>query len=381
MLLDRVLNIPELQDDSVFLWGARQTGKSTLLKSIYPDSVYYDLLLPNVYGRLKRKPELMIQELETISQSQVVIIDEVQMLPELLNAVHWLIENRGLRFLLCGSSALKLKRLGANMLGGRAIRRQLFPLVSCEIPDFDLIKACNNGMLPRHYLISEPWNRLEGYIGNYLQQEIEAEAITRKIGVFSRFLTVAALTDGEIVNFNNIASECGVSANTIKGYFEILQDTMLGHMLPAFTQSQKRRLIKSPKFYYFDIGVVNFLCNRRNLAPGSVDFGHALEHLITQEIIAYISYRRRRKSLSYWRTTSGYEVDLVYGNAEVAIEIKSTTEVQSRHLHGLKAFAEEYPNTRLVVASLDASRRIFNGVEVWPVNQLLQAIWRDEILL
>lgn len=381
MLLNRVLSIPELHDDSVFLWGARQTGKSTLLKSVYPDSVYYDLLLPNVYGRLKRKPELMIQELETIKESQVIIIDEVQMLPELLNAVHWLIENRGLRFLLCGSSARKLKRLGANMLGGRAIRRQLFPLVSCEIPDFDIIKACNNGMLPRHYLISDPWNRLEGYIGNYLQQEIEAEAITRKIGVFSRFLTVAALTDGEIVNYNNIASECGVSANTIKGYFEILQDTMLGYMLPAFTQSQKRRIIKSPKFYYFDIGVVNFLCNRRNLVPGSADFGHALEHFIMQEVLAYISYRRRRKSLSYWRTTSGYEVDLVYGDAEVAIEVKSLAEVQSRHLHGLKAFAEEYPNTRLIVASLDASRRFFNGVEVWPVNQLLQAIWHDEILL
>lgn len=347
---------------------------------MFPDAVYYDLLLPNVYSRLKRKPELLIQELEVKNENHIVIIDEVQMLPELLNAVHWLIENKGVRFLLCGSSARKLKRLGANMLGGRAVKRQLFPFVSCEIPDFDLIKACNNGMLPRHYLTNDPENRLEGYIGNYLHQEIEAEAITRKIGVFTRFLTAAAFTDGEMVNYNNIASECGVSVNTIRGYFDILQDTMIGYMLPAFTTTKKRRLIKSPKFYFFDIGLVNHLLDRHNITPGSADFGHALEHLFVQELFAYVSYRKLRKTLSYWRTTSGYEVDLVYGNAEVAIEIKSSTEVQSRHLHGLKAFAEEHPQARLIAASLDDTHRMMNGVEIWPIEELLQAIWRNEIL-
>ena len=161
MILSRIITIPELQEDSVFLWGARQTGKSTLLKAMYPEARYYDLLLPEVYSRLQRKPELLIQELEHLGHSDLVIIDEVQMLPKLLNAVHWLIVNRDIRFLLCGSSARKLKRLGANMLGGRAVRRQLYPLVSQEIPDFDLIKAVNNGMLPRHYLTADPWIRLE----------------------------------------------------------------------------------------------------------------------------------------------------------------------------------------------------------------------------
>ena len=168
MMLDRILTIPELEEDSVFLWGARQTGKSTLLKSLYPEAHYYDLLLPDVYSRLQRRPELLVQELEHLGHDELVIIDEVQMLPNLLNAVHWLIVNRDIRFLLCGSSARKLKRLGANMLGGRAVRRQLFPLVSCEIPDFDIVKAVNNGMLPRHYLVNNPWSRLEGYIGNYI---------------------------------------------------------------------------------------------------------------------------------------------------------------------------------------------------------------------
>ncbi len=380
MILNRIIAIPELEQDSVFLWGARQTGKSTLLKSIYPEAHYYDLLLPDVYSRLQRRPELLIQELEHLGHSKLVIIDEVQMLPNLLNAVHWLIVNRDIRFLLCGSSARKLKRLGANMLGGRAVRRQLFPLVSREIPDFDVVKAVNNGMLPRHYLIKDPWNRLEGYIGNYLQQEIEAEALSRNLSTFSRFLEVAALTDGEMVNYNSIATDCGASANTVKAYFDILQETMIGYMIPAFRNVQKRRLIKAPKFYFFDIGIVNYLCNRRKLEPGSTDFGHGFEHLIVQELMAYLSYTHSRKSLSYWRTTSGYEVDIIYGDAEVAIEVKSSTEVQSRHLKGLKAFSEEYPAARTVIVSLDTAYRKMGQVEVWPVTQFLNALWNGDVL-
>lgn len=380
MILDRILTIPELEEDSVFLWGARQTGKSTLLKSIYPEAHYYDLLLPDVYSRLQRKPELLIQELQHLDHNELVVIDEVQMLPNLLNAVHWLIVNRDIRFLLCGSSARKLKRLGANMLGGRAVRRQLFPLVSREIPDFDVVKAVNNGMLPRHYLINDPWNRLEGYIGNYLQQEIEAEALSRNLSTFSRFLEVAALTDGEMVNYQSIATDCGVSANTIKAYFDILQETMIGYYIPAFRNVQKRRLIKAPRFYFFDIGIVNYLCNRRKMEPGSTDFGHGFEHLIVQELMAYLSYTHSRKTISYWRTTSGYEVDIIYGDAEVAIEVKSSTEVQSRHLKGLKAFSEEHPAARTIIVSLDIAYRKMNQVEVWPVTQFLNALWNGDIL-
>ena len=380
MILNRLLTIPELKEDSVFLWGARQTGKSTMIKMLYPDIRYYDLLLPDVYSRLQRHPELLIQELEHCTAEDLVIIDEVQMLPNLLNAVQWLIVNRGVRFLLCGSNARKLRRLGGNMLGGRAATRRLFPLVSAEIPNFDLIKAVNHGMLPRHYLANDPWYRIEGYIGNYLQQEIEAEALTRSLGTFARFLEVAALTSGEMVNYNNIASECGLSSVTIKGYFNILQETMIGYLLPAFARVKKRRLIKAPKFYFFDVGIVNFLCNRRRMEPGSVDFGHALEHLVVQELIANISYTRNRKQLSYWRTAAGHEVDIVYGDAEVAIEIKSSSEVQPYHLKGLKAFAEEYPSSRCIIVSLDAVRRRIGEIEVWPVVEFFSAVWRGEIL-
>ena len=235
-------------------------------------------------------------------------------------------------------------------------------------------------MLPRHYLINDPWNRLEGYIGNYLQQEIEAEALTRNLNSFSRFLEAAALTNGEIVNYNNIATDCGMSANTVKGYFEILQDTMIGYMLPAYNKALKRRSIKAPKFYFFDVGIVNYLCNRRKMEPGSADFGHALEHLVFQEMVAYLSYSHSRKALSYWRTASGYEVDFVYGDAEVAIEVKSSHEIQSRHLKGLKAFNEEHPETRSIIVSLDVARRTMNQVEVWPVTQFLKALWNGDIL-
>ena len=380
MILRRLLTIPELDEDSVFLWGARQTGKSTLIKMLYPSIKYYDLLLPDVYSRMQRRPELLIEELEQYTADDLVVIDEVQMLPSLLNAVQWLIVNRGVRFLLCGSSARKLRRLGSNMLGGRAATRRLFPLVSAEIPDFDLIRAVNHGMLPRHYLANDPWYRLEGYIGNYLQQEIEAEALTRNLGSFTRFLEVAALSSGEMLNYNNIASECGMSSVTVKGYFNILQETMIGYMLPAFSRVKKRRLIKAPKFFFFDVGIVNYLCNRRHMEPGSTDFGHALEHLVVQELVAYLSYTRQRKQLSYWRTASGHEVDLVYGDAEVAIEIKSSQEVQTRHLKGLKAFAEEHSSSRRIIVSLDTARRTMGDIEVWPVAEFFGALWRGEIL-
>ena len=216
------------------------------------------------------------------------------------------------------------KRLGTNLLGGRALKYTLHPLVSAEIPDFDLIRAVNNGMVPRHYMIQNPKKRLQSYIGTYLKEEIQDEAVVRQLSSFNRFLEIAAQTDGEIVNYSNIASDCGVSATTVKEYFNILQQTLIGYMVPSFTKSKKRRAVVAPKFYYFDVGVVNYLLHRSALEPGSADFGHAFEHLVIQEIQAYLDYHDYEDSLAYWRTDSGYEVDAVLGNAKVAIEIKST---------------------------------------------------------
>lgn len=375
----RVQKIVDAQEDSVFLWGARQVGKSTLVKSVYPNAKIYDLLKSDEYTRLLRRPQLLREELLSFGEETLVVIDEIQKIPQLLDEVHWLIVNRGIRFILCGSIARKLKRIGTNLLGGRAMSVKLYPLVSAEIPDFDLVRGINHGMLPRHYLAANPKKRLEAYIGTYLKEEIQDEAVVRQLAAFNRFLDVAAQSNGEIINYKNIAQDCGVSAVTVKEYFAILQQTLIGYMLPAFTDSKKRRAITAPKFYYFDVGVANHLLHRSNLQQGSVDFGHAFEHLMIQELIAYLSYSESDKALSYWRTASGYEVDVVIGNGLVAIEFKSSEEVQSKHTKGLKAFSEEYANARLIVVSMDINPRILNGVEILPAMDFLKLLWAGKI--
>ena len=221
----RWLSLQDALTDSLFLWGARQVGKSTLLKRVFPDALIYDLLKSEEYGRLLRRPQLLREELQHLDESALIVIDEIQKIPQLLDEVHWLMVNRGIRFILCGSSARKLKRVGTNLLGGRALPVTLFPLVSAEIPDFDLMRAINNGMIPRYYMVDNPQRRLQAYIGVYLKEEIQNEAIVRQLASFNRFLDIAAQTDGEIVNYTNIAQDCGVSSVTVKEYFNILEQT------------------------------------------------------------------------------------------------------------------------------------------------------------
>lgn len=380
-MIKRLLDENALTEDSTFLFGARQTGKTTLLLELFPDARFYDLLESNTFERLQRNPSLLRQDLEMCDSDSLVIIDEVQSLPVLLNEVQWLMVRKGIRFILSGSSARKLKRGGANMLGGRAMQTNLYPLVSAEVPDFDLIKAVNQGMIPRHYLANADryWQMLQAYVAVYLREEIKAEALVRNLSTFTRFLEVAALTDGEMVNYSNIAQDCGVDSKTVAGYFSILEETLIGYMIPAFSKVVKRKLRQAPRFYYFDVSIPNYLLGRRSLTPGSSDFGHAFEHFVIQEIVAYLGYHRMLESLSYWHTYSDYEVDAVLGDAEVAIEIKSTNEVQSRHLRGLKAFKEEHPQCRLMSVSLDPVPRLFNDVEIWPVKLFLEKLWRREI--
>ena len=384
-MIERILKIEDVQTDSVFLWGARQTGKSTLLVNLFPDATYIDLLRLDTFERLRRNPSLLREDLQSKQPGDIVIIDEVQKLPDLLNEVQWLIVRKDIHFILSGSSARKLKRYGTNLLGGRALRCRLLPLVSAEIPDFNLIKACNNGMLPRHYLTENATKRLQAYVGDYLQQEIMAEALSRNLSSFTRFLEVAALSDGEMVNYNNIASDCGVSAVTVKEYFSILEETLVGFMLPAYTKVRQRRVIKAPKFYYFDVGIVNYLTHRGNLLPGSADFGHAFEHFIVQELVAYVEYRQKHVVLSYWRTASGIEVDVVVSDEYssdilFAIEIKSSEEIQNRHLKGLRSFRDEYPDTKLIVVGLDKiSRATEDGISVLYATDFLKALWDGEL--
>ncbi|MCY3764482.1 MAG: AAA family ATPase [Gemmatimonadetes bacterium] len=372
------------REQTCFLWGPRQTGKSTLIRSLFPRARRYDLLLADVYRRLIDRPELIREEclaagLDGDSQDDPIVIDEVQRIPDLLNEVHWLAENRGLRFLLCGSSARKLKRGGGNLLGGRAVRYQLHPLVTAEILEFSLDKALNAGLLPRHYQSARPHRLIQAYVGDYLREEIAAEALTRNIPAFSRFLEVAALSNGELINYNTIAVECGVSAPTAKGYFQILEDTLIGNMVPAFRRRAKRRVVGAPRFYFFDIGVVAQLTGRGHVQAGSELFGRAFEHFIFMEVSAYASYSGTFFPVSFWRTTSGHEVDFIF--EDVALEVKSTSRIQDRHLKGIRAFKEEFKLAQYIVVSRAvAPRRTSDGILILPWRDFLDRLWSGAIV-
>lgn len=368
------------EKNSLFLWGARQTGKSTLLKSLFPDSLLFDLLLSDVYERFQKNPHQFREIILATKTSKPIIIDEIQRIPELLSEIHWLIENSHNQFIMSGSSPRKILRNNANLLGGRALRYELYPLISQEIPDFELLKAINNGLLPKHYLSTNPHKLMSAYIGSYLRDEIMAEARIRNIGSFSQFLEAAAFSNGEIVNYSNIAAECGISSPTVKEYFQILVDTLTGRFLPSYQKRPKRRVILSPKFYYFDIGIANYLLKRGKIAEGSEAFGKAFEHFIYQEIFAHSSYSGSNYPIYYWRTASQIEVDFVLGDHEVGIEVKSTNNVNSRHLKGLKSFAEEYTVKKLILVSNDPYPRQIENILVLPWKVFLQNLWDKEII-
>ncbi|MBN2551175.1 MAG: ATP-binding protein [Spirochaetales bacterium] len=371
---------------SCFLWGPRQTGKSTLLKFLFPNALTYDLLQSDQYRRLLQNPELLRQELEAHgltgnNQREPVIIDEVQKVPDLLDEVHWLIENRGLRFILCGSSARKVKRERANLLGGRAIRYELLPLVSKEITDFSLVRALNHGTLPPHYTQKNPRRLLQAYIGEYLREEIAAEAVTRNVPAFGKFLEVAGLSNGGIVNYSNIARECGVSSPTVRSYFQILEDTLIGSFVPAFNKRGRRRIIEAHKFYFFDVGIVSALVRRGPVTPGSELFGRCLEHFVYMELKAHSLYSGLFYPINYWRTASGQEVDFILNDGEVSVEVKATENAQTHHLRGLRAFAEEHRPRQSLLVSLDPHpRKTAAGIRILPVHHFLHELWENRII-
>ncbi len=366
--------------ESAFLWGARQTGKSTLLRMIYPGVLYFDLLHSDVFNRFLSNPALLRETVEADNSSSPVIIDEIQSIPSLLNEVQWLIVNRNRQFILSGSSPRKIVRSGGNLLGGRALRYELYPLIYKEIPDFDLLRALNNGLLPRMYLSDRPARLLSAYVGSYLRDEIMAEARIRNISSFSRFLEAAAFSNGEIVNYSNIASDCGVSSPTIKEYFQILEDTMTGRFLPSYQKKPKRRVIVAPKFWFFDIGIANYLLKRGTIVAGSEAFGKAFEHFIYHELYSHSHYSGINYPMSFWRTSLQTEVDFILGDNEVAVEVKATELANEKHLKGLKIFADEYNTKRLILVSNDNLPRKTGNISILPWRVFLEELWAGEII-
>lgn len=368
-MFKRLLALPAPGHQTFFLWGPRQTGKTTLLRATYPDAFWIDLLKADEFRRYLQNPELLREQLAARDSVRQVVIDEVQKVPQLLDEVHWLHERQAVRFALCGSSARKVKRGQANLLGGRAVRYELHGLTAREIgKEFNLNRMLNHGYLPSIYLSDRPRPLLEGYVGDYLKEEVAAEGLVRNLPVYSEFLNMAALSDTELVNFSTIARDCGVSSHTIKGYFQILEDTLLGRWLPAYTKRPKRRVIAAPKFYFADIGVVNHLARRGDLHPGSELYGKAFENWVFHELAAHNAYSGAFAKLSYWRLTSGNEVDFIVNDMEAAIEAKATAKVTSDHLKGLRAVAEDHPRVkqRIVVSLERTSRRTEDGILIVP---------------
>jgi uncharacterized protein len=374
-LIRRLLDLPGLiQKKSHFLFGPRQTGKTFLIRHALPRARLYDLLDHATYLALSQRPQRIEEELT--ATDRLVVIDEIQRLPELLNEVHRLIEERGTKFLLTGSSARKLRRGGVNLLGGRARIKYLHPLTARELGShFDLTRAVQRGTLPSIYFSDDPDADLAAYAGAYLQQEIVAEGTTRNVPAFSRFLRVAALCNGTIVNFTNVANDAQVPRTTVYEYFEILKDTLVLHELPAWRKSRKRKPLASSKFYFFDVGVTATLQGRR-LRPRTPEFGEGVETYLLHELIAYRDYVSG-EPLSYWRSTSGFEVDAVIGD-HTAIEVKAKESVSSRDLRSLGALAEEGILKRHICVSLETRPRRVHGIALMPVREFLDALWSGE---
>lgn len=363
-----------MEHKSHFLLGPRQTGKTTLIRDALPGVRSYDLLDSSVYLDLSRAPHHLAEELN--ADTRIVAIDEIQRLPELLNEVHRLIEQRGIHFLLTGSSARTLRRGGVNLLGGRARTKYLHPLTRHELgPHFDLGRAVERGTIPTIYFSDDPAADLDAYAGTYLQQEVIAEGATRNAPAFSRFLHVAALCNGQIVNFTNIANDAQVPRTTVYEYFEILKDTLIIRELPAWRLSARRKPITSSKYYFFDVGVASKL-QGRTVRADTPEFGAGFEAYLMHELMAYTDYRSG-EDLRYWRTTSGFEVDFILGD-HTAIEVKATRTITNDHLKGLNALADEQHFKRFLCVALVDRPRTVHGVTVLPWRHFLDALWSGE---
>lgn len=383
-IIHRTLKIDLPMRQSAFLWGPRKTGKSTFLKDSFPDSIYLDFLQTDQVLDFMKRPALLREQLLATNPAmlrQPVILDEVQKIPQLLDEVHWLIENKGLRFILCGSSARKLKRGKANLLGGRAWRYEMYPLTWAECDPFDLVRALNHGLIPDHYLRDEYRKSIEGYIRDYLKEEILAEGLTRNMPAFARFLDAVGHSHGELINYANIARDCGVDAKTVKEYYQILSDTLLGRMVEPFHKRKSRQVITAAaKFYLFDVGVAGALIRRRVSEDRGEVFGKAFEHFIFMELAAHASYRELNYDIHFWRTKTGLEVDFILGDGEAAIEVKGGNRIDSKDLKPMRAFMEEHHPAKAIVVCNEKKERLADNIHIIPWRRFLEALWEGKII-
>ena len=374
--IPRLLQLTDiLKQKSCFLFGPRQTGKSTFIKQTLAGCPTYNLLDSSTLLSLSRSPGRLEQEL---GNHKIVIIDEIQKLPNLLDEVHKLIEEKCVHFLLTGSSARKLRTGGVNLLGGRARSRHLHPFVFAELQDkFDLNKALQRGTIPPLYFSDAPQEDLEAYAGDYLREEIAAEGLVRSIPSFSRFLEVAALSNGKMINFTEIANDAQVARTTVHEYFQILKDTLIAHELQTWRKTKTRKTLSTSKFYFFDIGVARFLQNRRDLQERSPEYSDAFEAYLFHELKTFVDYTKCGE-LFYWRTQSGFKVDFIVDDV-LAVEVKAKNNITTNDLKGLQALQEEKLLKYYILVFLEKKVRVVDGVTILPWDIFLKQLWGREL--
>jgi predicted AAA+ superfamily ATPase len=359
----------KLPDQSFFLFGPRGTGKSTLLRTVFPDSVFFDLLDLSVYSELLAHPN-RLEALASPRMPQRIVIDEIQRIPALLDEVHRLIERRRWRFALTGSSARKLRRGGVNLLAGRARTLSMHPLTAAELGDrFNLVHSVRYGQLPSVYVESDPERYISSYVGTYLREEVQAEALTRNLDAFSRFLVAASFSQGAVLSISTIAREIALPRKTVEGYFTLLDDLLISVRLPVFTRRAKRAMSAHDKFYFFDAGVYRALRPTGPLdSPEDID-GPALETLVLEELRATNDNHNLGYSISYWRTRDQKEVDFVlYGqHGLIAIEVKRSAIFRDRDLAELRLFATDYPSARCILLYGGNQEYLIDRIRVLPL--------------
>ncbi len=381
MDIERKINLTELLDKkSYFLFGPRQTGKSWLIRRQLADCKVYDLLRAREFNRLNADPSLLSDEV--FKTDRIVVIDEIQKIPGLLDEVHWLIENRGVKFLLTGSSARKLKRGSANLLGARARVQSIHPFVTAELGSaFSLEKALSSGLIPGIYFSDEPDLDLDAYINVYLREEIAAEGLTRNLPAFGRFLEVAAFCHGEEINYTKVSKDAQVPRATVQDYFQILKDTLIGYELPSWKKGSGRKTVQRAKFYLFDFGLVRKLQGLKEVAFRTPTYGKAFESFIFQEINAYCSYNNI-SDFCYWRTHQQNEVDFII-DSRVAVEAKASTNIDLRDLKGLIKIKEEGRiRDFYLVCMEERTRKPASAPFVTIINwrDFLSRLWGHEII-
>lgn len=379
----RHLNLATLlRKKSFFLLGPRATGKSFLVEQQLAESaIILSLLRSDLYLRLSTAPwdlEAIIAAEQLKQPREYVVIDEIQKVPNLLDEVHRLIEGKKMRFLLTGSSARKLKHGHANLLAGRAWTANLYPLSLSEIPTFNLERYLRFGGLPAVYASDDPQEELNAYTHTYLYEEIQAEGLVRKLPQFSRFLTVAALANGQMLNFAKIASDTSIPASTIREYYSILEDTLIGFMLTPWTKSKNRKAISTAKFYLFDTGVTHTLAQTNILERNSDLYGKSFEHWVGLELRSYLSYQRCTDTLSYWRSTHQHEVDFIIGD-HTAIEVKASKKITSYDLKGLHALQEENVFKQFYVVSQDPIETKQQNITCLHWKTFMALLWAGKI--